>query len=291
MRATTKFRELMEREKCLGMPGVYDCFSARIVEKMGFASLYVTGYGIEATKLGRPDLGLSGMSEVTDHAGNICDSVDVPVICDSDVGWGGVLNVMRTVRAFEKAGVAGIHIEDQGMPKKCGGLDGRKNITLDEMVGKIKAAKEAITDPDFVFIARSDAKVYGIDEIKRRLEAYLDAGADLVMVGERYTVDELRDLANTFRGKLMVCGGFHNCEEMNLSLDEYAEMGVKVVAYALVGLGAAAKAIKEAYQPLLTNRVITNEELFALCMDIVSMNRQLDIKKYLNYESMYTPIV
>ena len=291
MRATTKFRELMERETCIGLPGAYDCFSARLVEKMGFPAVYVTGYGIEATRLGRPDLGLSSMSEVIDQASNIADTVSAPVICDSDVGWGGALNVIRTVKAFEKAGVAGIHLEDQGMPKKCGGLDGRKNITLEEMVGKIKAAKEVLEDPDFVLIARSDAKVYGIDEVKRRLSAYLEAGADLVMVGERYTVEELKDLANTFRGKLMVCGGFHNCEEMNLSLDEYAEMGVKVVAYALVGLGAAAKAIREAYKPLLNNRVITNEELFAMCMDIVSMNRQLDIKKYLDWEAKFTPVV
>ncbi len=288
MRTTTKLRELLQKNKFLAIPGCYDCFSARVIEKIGFNCAYITGYGIEATKIGKPDIGLTSMSEVVEHAGNISSSVEIPVICDADTGFGGVLNVIRTVRLFQKFGIAGIHLEDQVIPKKCGGLSGKQNVMLSEMLGRIKAAKEAIDDKDFVIIARSDAKAMGIDEVKRRFHAFLEEGADLVMIGDRYTVEELRDLAGEFRGLLMISAGFAGCEEMNLSADEYSEMGVKIAIYPIVGLGAAGKALQEIYKPLLENGQITNEQLYAKTMTFNAMNRTLDLENWLEYEKKYS---
>ena len=285
---TKKLRELLDNKKILALPGAYDAFSAKVIEKMGFEAGYITGYGIEASRLGRPDMGLASMSEVIDHATNIANTVNIPMICDADTGFGGLLNVMRTVESFQRAGIAGIHIEDQIIPKRCGGLNGKQNCSQKDLVDRIKVATSVREDKDFVIIGRSDAKgLGGVEEVKRRLYASLEAGADIVMIGDRYTVEEISDLASEFFGRFMMTVGFADCEEMNLSVKEYEEMGVKIINYAIVGLGAAGAGIRAVYSKLLNNGQITNDDLKELCMSAVDINKTLDIKKFLAIDKEY----
>ena len=152
MRATAKLRQLIQNPGIIMAPGAYDCLTARIIERAGFPAVYMTGAGISVARLGFPDLGLATMTEITGNTADIAASVAVPVIADADTGYGGVLNVRRTVRKYEQAGVAAIHIEDQEFPKRCGHLDNKRGIPAEEMVQKIRAAVEARTDENFLII-------------------------------------------------------------------------------------------------------------------------------------------
>ncbi len=284
MNAGKRFRKLLEEEKCLVLPGAYDCLSARIIEKIGFKAMDVTGLGIEASRLGQPDLGLATMSEVVDQAWSIANSVDIPVIFDADTGYGGPMNVARTVRAFWQVGIAGIHIEDQAMPKKCGNLSGKQLIPCEEMVKKIKVAKDVLADKDFVIIGRCDAREKGPDEVKRRLYAYLQAGADLIMLGDDYPVDELREMGREFRGKLYLVAGVYAGEEMCLSVSEYAEMGFKAVSFPIVGFLAAAKAIQDVYELLHSDAHISPQRHAGHCMPLRKVNEILDMGKWVELD-------
>src|SRR4051812_36708426 len=164
MRTTQKLRELLARPGAIVAPGVADALNARLVAKNGFDAVYMTGAGTTAVRLGMPDVGLLTMSEMVDNAGRIAEASGLPLIADADNGYGGVLNVRRTVKAYERAGVAGVHIEDQDIPKRCGHLMGKVLVPVEEMVAKIRAAADARTDKDFVLIARTDAvAVEGFD--------------------------------------------------------------------------------------------------------------------------------
>src|SRR6266576_1050236 len=171
MTQAARFRELMRRDGMVVAPGAYDCITARLIERAGFEAVYMTGAGTAAT-LGYPDFGIVTMSEMVANAGRIAAAVGLPVIADADTGYGNELNVVRTVREYETVGVAGIHIEDQGFPKKCGHLDDKTVIALDEYLAKIRAAAAARTDPDFLLIARTDSRaVVGFDEAIARANA------------------------------------------------------------------------------------------------------------------------
>ena len=164
-----KFRELVESREILVMPGAYDALSAKLIEASGFDVVYMTGYGQSASKLGAPDVGLMTMSEMAERAKDMCAAVSVPVICDGDTGFGNVVNLVRTVREYERAGAAAIQLEDQTMPKKCGHMLGRQVVDAEEMVNKIRAAVAARQDPDFLIIARTDARTnHGVEEAIRR---------------------------------------------------------------------------------------------------------------------------
>jgi carboxyvinyl-carboxyphosphonate phosphorylmutase len=178
-----RLRALLAAPELLVAPGAYDALSARLIEQAGFETVYMTGFGTTASLIGRPDVGLLSGTEMADNARRIAAAVDVPVIADADTGYGNAVNVLRTVAAYEQAGVAGIHLEDQVMPKKCGHLSGKAVIPTEEMVGKIRAAVAARRDPDFVLIARTDAAaVHGLDEAIARARRYADAGADALFV-------------------------------------------------------------------------------------------------------------
>jgi len=290
MNAPQKFRELLNLETILVAPGCYDGLSVRIIELLGFKVAYLTGYGIEASRFGKPDIGLASMAEVIDHARNVCDATSLPVICDADTGYGGVLNVWRTVREFEKVGVAGIHIEDQAIPKKCGGLPGREVISLEEMVGKIKAARDAAENKHFVIIARSDAKAtHGIEEAKRRYEQYLNSGALLGLVGERYTIEELAEMGRTFPQKLVICTGILGWEETTLSVDEYAQMGIKILIYPTAGLYAAAKGVIEVYTTLKKNGGLSTVDLQKIGISFHEANELLGLSEWNDRRTAYTP--
>jgi 2-methylisocitrate lyase-like PEP mutase family enzyme len=192
MTASARLRALIERPEILIAPGAYDPFVARCIEAAGFEAVYMTGAGVSHVRLGQPDLGLLTFTEMADQAGRIADAVELPVFADADTGYGNALNVMRTVRAYERAGLAGLHIEDQELPKRCGHFDDKRVVGLGEMVGKIKAALDARVNDDFVIIARTDARTaLGLDEALERAHAFEDAGADVIFVESPLSEDEL----------------------------------------------------------------------------------------------------
>src|SRR5256712_5699849 len=178
MRTTTRLRLMLDQPGFIVARGAYDGFSARLIEAAGFRCVYMTGAGTAASHLGQPDLGLATLTEMANHASHLAACVSIPLIADADTGYGNVLNVVRTVREYERAGVAGLHIEDQVAPKKCGHIAGKQVIPAKEFADKIRAACEHRTDPDFVVIARTDARaVNGLDDAIERANLYGEAGA------------------------------------------------------------------------------------------------------------------
>jgi 2-methylisocitrate lyase-like PEP mutase family enzyme len=195
VRPTTRLRELLARDALLVAPGAYDGLSARLIARAGFEAVYATGGGI-ARSAGYPDLGLLGMSEVVDRLAAIAEQAERPVIADADTGYGNALNVQRMVRAFERAGVAGLHLEDQQFPKRCGHYDDKRVIAVGDMAQKLRAARDAATDPDLVLIARTDAlALEGMDGALARAAAYAEAGADVIFVEAPTTVGEVEEIA------------------------------------------------------------------------------------------------
>src|SRR5919201_3826727 len=197
-------RRLVEAKTGLVVPGAYDGVSARLVERAGFPAVYMTGYGTSASRLGLPDLGYAGLAEMADHARNLAAAVEIPLIADADTGYGNALSVRRTVQAYEAAGVAALHIEDQVAPKRCGHLSGHQVVALGEFAGKIRAAVEARRDADLMVIARTDAiSAVGFDEALRRGEAAAKAGADLLFVEAPRNEEQVERVATTFETPLL----------------------------------------------------------------------------------------
>jgi 2-methylisocitrate lyase-like PEP mutase family enzyme len=192
-------RERLSRGPLLLAPGVYDALTALIAEKAGFEALYLSGASVAYTRLGRPDIGLVGMTEVAETLANICGRVRIPVIVDADTGFGNALNVVRTVQGYERAGVAGVHLEDQVIPKRCGHLAGKQVVPVDEAVAKIRAAADARTDKDFVIIARTDAiAVEGLESAMARAARYAEAGADVLFIEAPQSVEDMKRIAGAF---------------------------------------------------------------------------------------------
>jgi len=204
MNVRRTLRSLVTKKDGLVVPGAYDGISARLVERAGFPVVYMTGYGTSASRLGLPDLGFAGLAEMADHARNMAAAVTVPLIADADTGYGNALSVRRTVQAYEGAGVAGLHIEDQVAPKRCGHLSGHQVIPRGEFAGKIRAAAEARQDPDFVIIARTDAiSAVDFDEALRRGEAALKAGADVLFIEAPRDEAQVERVAKAFDAPLL----------------------------------------------------------------------------------------
>lgn len=199
-----KLRDLMKSEGLVVAPGAYECITAKLIQRAGFPAVYMTGAGTAAT-LGYPDYGLVTMSEMADNAGRIAAAVDLPLIADADTGYGNELNAYRTVQEYERRGLAGMHIEDQTFPKKCGHLDDKELIPLDDYVAKIRAAADARRDRDFVIIARTDARAgAGFEEAARRCNAALEAGADVAFFEAPQTVDEIRQVPKAVKGPCLL---------------------------------------------------------------------------------------
>src|SRR5712672_2002061 len=190
MTRASQLRELLRQDGMITAPGAYDCIGARVIEQAGFSAVYMTGAGTAAT-LGYPDYGLVTMTEMAENAGRLAAAVKIPVIADADTGYGNELNVTRTVREYQKRGVAGLHIEDQVAPKRCGHLDGKEVIPRDQFIAKIRAAVDARRSRDFLLIARSDARaVLGLDEAIARVREALAAGADMAFVEAAQSIEE-----------------------------------------------------------------------------------------------------
>jgi carboxyvinyl-carboxyphosphonate phosphorylmutase len=204
MTQASGFRDLLYQDGMIVAPGAYDCITAKLIEQAGFAAVYMTGAGTAAS-LGYPDFGLLTMSEMVANAGRLVAAVEVPVIADADTGYGNELNVFRTVREFESRGVAGIHIEDQEFPKKCGHLEGKEIIRREDYLAKIRTAVAARRDKDFTIIARTDARaVAGLDEAIARANAALAAGADMVFVEAPQTEDEVAAVPRLVNGPCLL---------------------------------------------------------------------------------------
>lgn len=252
MKKTTVLRQLLNDKEILVAPGAHDALTARVIEKSGFKAVYMTGYGQAASVLGKPDIGLLSMTEMLDRARKFTSAVDVPVIADGDTGFGNAITVMRTVEEYEAAGVAAIQLEDQVAPKRCGHMLGRKVVSLEEMVGKIEAAKAARKDPDFVIIARTDARtVFGIDEAIRRAKAYEAAGADVIFVESVENEEEMKrvneelkvpTLANMVEGGRTPLLTNKELEDLGYNLVIYPTASTYVVAKAMFELMDALKA-------------------------------------------------
>lgn len=204
MTSRQRLRRMLQDGPMVVAPGAYDCITARLIEQAGFPAVYMTGAGTAAT-LGYPDYGLIGLSEMAENAGRIAAAVGVPVIADADTGYGNELNVTRTVREYERRGVAGLHIEDQSFPKKCGHLDNKEVIPVAQFAAKVKAAAEARTDPNFLIIARTDARaVLGLDEAIARANAALEAGADMAFVEAPQTLEEIAAVPKRVKGPCLL---------------------------------------------------------------------------------------
>jgi carboxyvinyl-carboxyphosphonate phosphorylmutase len=227
-------------------PGAYDGFSARLIEAAGFRCVYMTGAGTAASHIGQPDLGLTTLTEMAANAGHIAACVSLPVIADADTGYGNALNVVRTVREYERAGVAGCHFEDQVAPKKCGHIAGKQVIPAREFALKIRAAVENKTDPDFVVIARTDARaVTSLDDAIERGNLYREAGADVIFVEAPQTEDEIQRVAREVKAPLLmnqVPGG----RTPMVKMAELERMGFKIVIHPAVCMGAAIPAMERA---------------------------------------------
>jgi 2-methylisocitrate lyase-like PEP mutase family enzyme len=225
-----RLRRLIEGTGYTMVPGTYDPLTARLVEAAGFAAVYLTGGGYSRAS-GYPDLGLLTMSENAHFIALAVEAVGIPVIADADTGYGNALNVIRTVREYEKTGVAGFHIEDQVSPKKCGHYEGKEVIAVGEMVGKIKAAVDTRRDPDLVVIARSDARaVEGLDAAIDRVNACLEAGADVGFVEAPQNIDELRIVARRVAGPALV-NVFEGGKTPMVPAAELEKMGFRLGIY------------------------------------------------------------
>jgi carboxyvinyl-carboxyphosphonate phosphorylmutase len=227
-------------------PGAYDGFSARLIEAAGFRCVYMTGAGTAGSRLGQPDLGLATMTEMVSNAGHIASCVSLPIIADADTGYGNALNVVRTVREYERAGVAGCHFEDQVAPKKCGHISGKQVIPAKEFAQKIRAAAEYRTDADFVIIARTDARaVTGLDDAIARGNLYREAGADVIFVEAPRTEDEIHRIVREIKAPLLmnqVPGG----QTPMVKAAELERMGFKIVIHPAVCMEAALPAMERA---------------------------------------------
>lgn len=204
MRATTKLRTIFASGRIAVAPGAYDGLTARLVQQAGFPAVYASG-GAIARSTGVPDLGLISMNEIVDRLASMVDVVDVPIIADADTGYGNALNAQVAARAFERLGVAAFHLEDQTFPKKCGHYDDKSIVPKGEMVQKLKAVRDALSDPDFIVIARTDAiAVEGFDAALDRASAYIDAGADMIFVEAPTSEAEIADIAKRLPGLKLI---------------------------------------------------------------------------------------
>jgi carboxyvinyl-carboxyphosphonate phosphorylmutase len=250
LRATTRLRQMLKAPGVIVAPGAYDGISARLIEAAGFPAVYMTGAGTAASHLGQPDLGLTTLTEMATHAAHIAGCVSRPVIADADTGYGNVLNVVRTVREYERAGVAALHLEDQVAPKKCGHIAGKQVIPMKEFAEKIRAACEHRTDADFVVIARTDARaVRGLDDAIERANAYRRAGADVIFVEAPQSLAELQRVAREVDAPLlanMVPGG----RTPAVGASELEQLGFKIAIYPAVCMAAAITAIERALDRL-----------------------------------------
>ena len=237
---------MLSRPEPVLAPGAYDALSARLVEQTGFDAVYMTGFGTSASLLGRPDVGLLTFSEMVDNSRRLVQAVEVPVIADADNGYGNPINVIRSVKEYEAAGVSAVHIEDQVMPKKCGHMEGKQVIEASEMVEKVRAAVEARHSEDFVIIARTDARaVEGMDGALERARLYRDAGADALFVEAPRNKEEVAAVAEAFPDVPLLFNWLEGGETPPVPLERLKELGFSLIIFPLSTMLAATRSVRE----------------------------------------------
>jgi 2,3-dimethylmalate lyase len=246
-----RLRALLESGQTIVAPGAFDPLAARLVEEAGFPAVYMTGFGTSAALIGRPDVGLLTMTEMVDNAARIAACVDIPVLADADTGYGNPLNVIRTVAAYEAAGVAGIHIEDQVAPKKCGHMEGKLVIPAEEMAAKVRAAVEARTQPEFVIVARTDARaVEGLESALERGRRYRAAGADALFIEAVVTEAEAEEAVLAFPDVPLLFNWAEGGKTPPIGLDRLRELGYRIVIFPIAALLAATAGMRRVLQEI-----------------------------------------
>jgi 2-methylisocitrate lyase-like PEP mutase family enzyme len=285
-RPTTRLKSLLARKESVVLPGAPNALFARVIEDIGFEAVYITGAGIANMSLGVPDIGLVTLSELADHVAAISDAVAVPVLADADTGFGNPVNMVRTVRVLERAGAAGIQIEDQVFPKRCGHFKGKDVVPLKEMVQKVKAAVDSRRDGDFQILARTDARaVLGFEAALERAHALIEAGADATFVEAPVSVEELATIARTLpvpQVANMVFGGM----TPPVPQRELAAMGFGAVLYANAALQAALKSVREVLSSLKSLGSL--EEVQERLASFEERQRAVAKGHYDNLEALYT---
>jgi len=255
MRASTVLRRMLDEPEIIVLPGAYDALTARLAERAGFRAAFTTGFGFAATVLGVPDFGLLTMSETMDRVRHVVRAITVPLVADMDTGYGNALNVVRTVRECVALGVAGIILEDQEWPKKCGHFEGKRVIAAEEQAAKLRAAADARGDDDLVIIGRTDARQpLGLAEAIRRGRLYREAGADIVFVEAPGSLEELQDVARAIPDAPLFANMIEGGKTPLLSSAELQQLGYKMVVYPLSALFAATRAVEETYRALFEDK-------------------------------------
>ena len=279
-----RVRELLAAPGIIVLPGSYDAVSARLMEHAGFEVVFTSGYSLAASTLGVPDIGLLTASEVLDRVRNIATAVSIPVIADMDTGYGNPLNVVRTVRECVAAGVAGIILEDQEWPKKCGHMAGKRVIPREEHVQKIRAAVAARDDSGLVLIGRTDARaVVGLDDAIERGKAYRDAGADIVFVEAPQSLEELQTIARAIPDAPLFANMIEGGVTPVLTATELEELGFKMVVFPLSPLYAAAAAVQEVAKRLKTTGTTAGSTL----LPFGAFNEIVDVPGWRELEQEY----
>lgn len=256
MSARQELREAIESPGIVVAPGVYDGISAKVVESLGFSTAVISGAGVSNSRLGKPDFGILNLSENVAQASTIADAVDIPVQADADTGYGNAVNVHHTVRRFDEAGVAAVMIEDQQWPKRCGHMEGKEVVSMEEMCGKVRAAVDARdeADSDLVVKARTDAAgTHGVEEAVRRLNAYADRGADLTFADALLTEEDIEYVCENLDAPVAVNMGYGIRERPTTPLRSAArleELGVDMVSFPRLITGAAVKGMQRALATL-----------------------------------------
>lgn len=279
-------REMLNKRSTIMAPGAYDPWTAKLIEKAGFPAVYMTGYGVSAAVLGKPDIGLLTLTEMVTAAKNIVAAVNIPVIADADNGYGGSLNVVRTVQEYEQAGVAAIQLEDQVTPKRCGHMEGKEVISMEEMVAKIKAAVYARKDPDTVIIARTDARAaISFDEALKRAKAYEAAGADVIFFEAPQSVEEMKIVASEIKVPLLA----NMVEKGKTPLTKASklnEMGYSIIIYPVSLLYAATKTIQDFLAQLKTDE--TTAALLDRMVTFPEFNSAIELDELRKLEKSFT---
>lgn len=257
--AQPSLRNFLDARQMVVAPGVFDLISALVADRMGFKALYISGYGTVASYLGLPDAGLASYTDMLDRVSRITAMTKTPVIADADTGYGGLLNVRHTVRGYEAAGVTAIQLEDQVIPKKCGHTPHREVVPIDDMVDKIRVACDSRSNPDFLVIARTDARTgYGLEEAIRRGVAYANAGADVIFIESPESEAELAEIGRRIEKPLlanMVNGG----RTPMLPAERLAQLGFSISIFPAAGFLAGAAALESAYKDIRENGASTGK--------------------------------
>jgi 2,3-dimethylmalate lyase len=287
MKSRQSLREQLEnKSKIIVLPGVFDALSARIAEQVGFEAMFQTGYGSSAALLGMPDFGFLNAGETVDNARRIIRAVSVPVLVDADTGYGNPLNVWRIVRDLESVGAAGIFLEDQIWPKRCGHMAGKDVISKDDYMPKLKAALEGRRSKDFVIVARTDARApIGLGEAIERGKAYRKAGADVIFVEAPTSIQELKKVADEIDAPL-VANMIEDGVTPNLPASELLKLGYRVAVYPLSGLYSAMYAMREVFEELKKSGA--TKQTRKMMVTFKDFNRFIDLQKYTDLEKRYS---